>query len=154
MDDQQHQVRAAILRLAGYHDLDLPRYMSDAAAGMDLRAAIERPVTLQPGQRALLGTGIAVALPRGYEGQVRPRSGLAVEHGLTVLNAPGTVDADYRGEIRVLLANLGDGPCTIARGDRVAQLVVVPVARVDWVVCQELPETVRGEGGFGHSGRT
>jgi dUTP diphosphatase len=134
-------------------DLPLPRYASAAAAGLDLVAALAKPVTLQPGERAAVPTGIALALPAGYEGQVRPRSGLALRHGVTVLNSPGTIDADYRGEVRVILANLGREPVTIARGERVAQLVVAPVARVAWKRVDQLPATARGSGGFGSTGQ-
>lgn len=134
-------------------DLELPRYESEYAAGMDVRAAVDTPLTLHAGQRALVHTGLAVAIPRGYEMQVRPRSGLAVKHGITVLNSPGTIDADYRGEIKVALVNLGDVSFTLYRGDRMAQLVVSPVVRgrIQRVAC--LDETARGGGGFGHTGR-
>ncbi len=133
--------------------LPLPAYQSAQAAGLDLRAAVAAPVTLLPGERRLLPTGIAVALPMGFEAQVRPRSGLALEHGVTCLNTPGTIDADYRGEVKVLLVNLGAEPFTVRRGDRIAQLVVAPVARCTPVAVAELPETERGAGGFGHTGR-
>jgi dUTP pyrophosphatase len=119
---------------------------------MDLRAFLASPITLQPGERALIPTGLRVAIPKGYEGQIRPRSGLALTHGLTVLNAPGTIDADYRGEIKVILINLGYEAATIEPGQRIAQLVIVPVARADLVPVAVLPETGRGEGGFGHTG--
>lgn len=146
-------VRVAILREPGTDDLPLPAYETAHAAGMDLRAAVREPVTLAPGERAMIPTGIRIALPPGYEAQVRPRSGMAWKHGLTMLNSPGTIDADYRGEIRLIAINLGQDPCTIQRGDRIAQLVVSPVAFAQWVPCQELPPTERNEGGFGHTGR-
>ena len=130
----------------------LPRYMTEGAAGMDLSAAVAEPVTLAPGQRALVPTGIAVELPPGHEGQVRPRSGLAVRYGVTVLNAPGTIDADYRGELKVLLINLGERTMVIEPGMRVGQLVVAPVSRVLPEEVEDLAATVRGAGGFGHTG--
>jgi dUTP pyrophosphatase len=126
--------------------------MSEAAAGMDVCAAVDEPLVLEPGDIKLVPTGLYVAVPTGYEVQVRPRSGLALKHGLTVVNAPGTIDADYRGEVGIILGNIGREPITITRGMRVAQLVVAAVARADVQVVEELPETGRGEGGFGHSG--
>ena len=131
----------------------LPKYMSDGAAGMDLAASVEAPVTIAPGQRALVGTGVAIALPPGYEAQVRPRSGLAYKHGVTVLNAPGTVDEDYRGEIKVLLVNHGAEAFVVQSGERIAQLVVAPVARVRLDEQPTLDPTVRGAGGYGHTGK-
>ncbi|MFO8098958.1 MAG: dUTP diphosphatase [Salinibacter sp.] len=135
-------------------DLDRPTYETAASAGMDLRAAVpsDEPVVLAPGERALLPTGLQIALPKGYEGQVRPRSGLAYRHGVTVLNSPGTIDADYRGEVKVLLVNHGAEPFTVERGMRIAQLVVARHARVSWVEQEALDETVRGPGGFGSTG--
>ncbi|GAB4340460.1 MAG: dUTP diphosphatase [Desulfobulbaceae bacterium] len=133
-------------------DLQPPAYQSELASGMDVAAAVEEPVTIGPGEIALIPSGLAVALPPGYELQVRPRSGLAIKHGITVVNAPGTIDADYRGEIRVGLVNLGPEPYTIARGDRVAQLVLAPVCRARLQIAESLEETVRGSGGFGHTG--
>jgi len=144
-------VRVPIVRVR-QSTLPLPAYMSPGAAGMDLVADVEA-VELAPGARALVGTGIAIALPGGYEGQVRPRSGLAVRHGLTVLNAPGTIDSDYRGEVQVLLVNLGNEVVTVRRGDRIAQLVVAPVTRVVWSESTTLEGTVRGAGGFGSTDR-
>jgi len=143
-----------MMRLAHSEDLTLPDYQTAGAAGLDLFAAIPdtKPLTLRPGGRALVPTGIAIALPAGYEGQVRPRSGLATRHGLTILNAPGTIDADYRGEIQVVLANLGNEDVTITRGMRIAQLVIAPVARAQIVEVASLDETVRGSGGFGSTG--
>lgn len=133
--------------------LPLPRYMTDAAAGMDLMAALTAPLTLAPGQWLLIPTGLAIHLPEGYEGQVRPRSGLALKHGITVLNAPGTIDADYRGEVGVLLINLGHEPFPLQRGERIAQLVIAPVSRAVWQPRDGLTASTRGEGGFGHTGR-
>ncbi|MDP3937698.1 MAG: dUTP diphosphatase [Deltaproteobacteria bacterium] len=133
-------------------DLPLPAAMSPEAAGVDLGAALEENLTLAPGERAAVPTGFSLALPSGYEGQVRPRSGLALRHGLTVANAPGTIDADFRGEVCVILVNLGQAPVTIRRGDRIAQLIVAPVVRPLWDEVPALPASQRGEGGFGHTG--
>ncbi|MEA3368300.1 MAG: dUTP diphosphatase [Planctomycetota bacterium] len=133
-------------------DLPLPRYMSEAAAGMDVCAAVDEPLTLDPGAIRLVPTGLFVAVPTGYEIQVRPRSGLALKHGLTVANAPGTIDADYRGEVGIILGNVGREPYTITRGMRIAQLVVAAVERAEVQVVDELPDTRRGDGGFGSSG--
>lgn len=132
--------------------LPLPSYATAGAAGLDLHADIDEPLTLMPGQRCLVPTGIAIALPAGFEAQVRPRSGWAWHSGVTLLNAPGTIDADYRGEIQVILINLGQEPVTIRRGDRIAQLVVAPVSRVEWRERDELAPSERGAGGFGHTG--
>jgi dUTP pyrophosphatase len=132
--------------------LPLPAYATADSAGVDLAAALDAPLTLAPGERKDVPTGIALALPAGWEAQVRPRSGLALRHGITILNSPGTIDADYRGEVRVILANLGGAPVTIARGERIAQLVIAPVSRAEWQVVSELPATVRGAGGFGSTG--
>ncbi|BDI32371.1 deoxyuridine 5'-triphosphate nucleotidohydrolase [Capsulimonas corticalis] len=133
-------------------DLPLPAYATAEAAGMDLCAALTHDAVLKPGARLLVDTGIRIALPFGYEAQVRPRSGLAVRAGLTVLNSPGTVDSDYRGVIKVPLINLGQEDVVLKRGDRIAQMVVAPVTRVQWAVAEELTETERQEGGFGHTG--
>jgi dUTP pyrophosphatase len=132
--------------------LPLPAYATADAAGMDLLAAVSEPVTLAPGERRLISTGLRIALPPGYEAQVRPRSGLALRHGVTMVNTPGTIDRDFRGVIQVILINLGAEPFTIQRGERVAQLVVAPVIRAEWEPVDQLPETTRGEGGFGHTG--
>jgi dUTP pyrophosphatase len=132
----------------------VPRRMTEAAAGYDLSACLEQPIALLPGARARVPTGWAIAIPDGFEGQVRPRSGLAFKHGVTVINAPGTIDADYRGELAVLLVNLGAEPFTIAHGERIAQLVVAPVAPATFVEVSELPKTSRGDGGFGSTGRS
>ncbi len=139
-----------ITRLAHGADLPLPAYESEAAAGLDLRAA--EACEIPSGARALVPTGLAIAIPHGFEGQVRPRSGLAIKHGVTVLNAPGTIDSDYRGEVKVILVNFGDSPFRIARGDRIAQLIVAPVTRVEIADVESLDETARGSGGFGSSG--
>jgi dUTP pyrophosphatase len=133
-------------------DLDLPTRASEHAAGFDLRAAVDQPLVLAPGERALVPTGISVAIPPGYEGQVRPRSGLAIRNGIGLVNAPGTIDADYRGEVQVIAINLGQHPFTIARGDRIAQLVIAPVLDVALEAVEELGGTVRGSGGFGSTG--
>ncbi|HEY1414475.1 MAG TPA: dUTP diphosphatase [Caulobacteraceae bacterium] len=141
-----------IVRLPHGADLPLPAYESAGAAGMDLRAAVEEPLVLQPGERAATPTGIAIALPIGFEGQVRPRSGFALREGVTTLNTPGTIDCDYRGEVKVILINHGAKPVTIVRGDRIAQLVVAPVVQATWAEVQSLDETTRGAGGFGSTG--
>ena len=141
-----------IVRLAHGADLPLPAYESAGAAGMDLRAAVEEPLVLQPGERAATPTGIAMALPDGYEGQVRPRSGFALREGVTTLNTPGTIDCDYRGEVKVILINHGASPVTIRRGDRIAQLIISPVVQAEWAEVRDLDQTVRGAGGFGSTG--
>ena len=148
------QIDIRIMRLAHGKDLALPSYQSALAAGFDLLAAVpeETPLVIAPGARALVPTGIAMALPAGYEAQVRPRSGLAAKHGLTVLNAPGTIDADYRGEIQVLLVNLGGDSVPVARGMRIAQMVVAAVSRAALREVASLDETARGSGGFGSTG--
>ena len=133
--------------------LELPAYATLHAAGLDLRAAVDAPLILLPGARALVPTGLALAIPAGFEAQIRPRSGLALKHGITCLNSPGTIDADYRGEVKVLLVNLGDQEFTVARGDRVAQMVVARHAVAGLLAVKELPATGRGEGGFGHTGK-
>ena len=131
---------------------ELPRYSTPDSAGMDLRASLSEPVTLAPMQRALIPTGIYIALPKGYECQIRPRSGLALKHGVTVLNSPGTIDADYRGEIGVILVNLSDKPFVVNNGERICQMVVARYDRVAWQQVETLDETERGAGGFGHTG--
>jgi dUTP pyrophosphatase len=145
------QVNVRAMRV-GAVETPVPAYQSVDAAGMDLPAAVEDEIAIAPGQRALVPTGWAFAIPPGFEGQVRPRSGLALRHGVTVLNTPGTVDADYRGEVKVVLANFGDEPFVVRRGDRIAQLVVAPVARVDLDVTTLLDGTDRGAGGYGSTG--
>jgi len=146
-------VRVQIKRVRG-GGTKLPHYMTPLSAGMDLCACLEwKEVVLEPGQRRLIPTGIAIALPEGYEAEVRPRSGLALKHGVTLLNAPGTIDADYRGEVGCIMINLGQDPFVIKDGDRIAQLVIHQVCRADLEEVAELPESSRGEGGFGHTGR-
>jgi dUTP pyrophosphatase len=140
------------LTRVGEHSVPIPEYFSADAAGMDLSAALGEPITLAPGAFQLIPCGFAIALPSGFEAQVRPRSGLASKHGVTVLNAPGTIDSDYRGEVKTLLINHGTVPFTITPGMRVAQLVVAPVTRVEWDVSDQLPSTARADGGFGHTG--
>ncbi|MCB1153448.1 dUTP diphosphatase [bacterium] len=147
-----HDVQIRVKFLEGAEDLPLPSYMTPHAAGMDLRAAVTEPLTLEPGDRNAVPTGLAFAIPPGYEGQVRPRSGLALKSGITVPNAPGTIDADYRGEVKVILANMGSEPFTIHRGDRIAQLIIAPVTHAEMVAVDELDDTDRGDGGFGHTG--
>jgi dUTP pyrophosphatase len=141
-----------IKQLPGSEDLPLPRYMTPHAAGMDLYAAVTEDVIITPGERSLVPAGIAIALPEGCEAQIRPRSGLAIKNGLTLLNAPGTIDADYRGEIKIIMANLGQEPFTVRRGERIAQMVVAPVLTATLSAVDELPETERNSGGFGHTG--
>jgi len=148
----QPAARVRIRRLPEAEDLPLPVRASGQAAGFDLRAAVVEPAVLEPGDRALIPTGIAIALPSGYEGQVRPRSGLAIKHGLSLVNSPGTIDADYRGEINVILINHGAETFRVERGDRIAQLVVHRLPQVVWDAVDELDETERGAGGFGHTG--
>jgi len=145
------EIRICIRRMPGTDDLPLPAYMTDQAAGMDLFAAVCGPIEILPGERSLIPTGVAAALPEGYEAEIRPRSGLALKHGVTLVNTPGTIDADYRGEIGVLLINHGTAPFVGRRGDGSAQIVVHRVCRVAWTVCGELPGTQRGDGGFGHT---
>jgi dUTP pyrophosphatase len=138
--------------LSGDEDLGLPGYATEGSAGLDLKASLKSPMILQPGERAIISTGLKLAIPEGYEGCVRPRSGLAAQKGITLTNAPGTIDSDYRGEIKILLINLGKEAVTFQRGDRIAQLVITPVARVQIVQVQQLNSTHRGEGGLGHTG--
>jgi len=145
------EITISIKRVDGYTG-DLPRPASPGSAGLDLTAYLDAPLTIAPGGRELIRTGIAIALPPGFEGQVRPRSGLALRHGVTLLNSPGTIDSDYRGQVKVIMVNLGAEPFTVRPGDRIAQLVVAPVATVVWHEVESLPDTGRGEGGFGHSG--
>lgn len=145
------EVRISIRRLPGAEDLPLPRYMTAQAAGMDLFAAVPEEMAILPGELKLIPTGVAVALPDGYEAEIRPRSGLALNHGVTLINAPGTIDADYRGEVGVILINHGRAPFVVRRGDRIAQMVVNRFCRAAWALCGELPPTERGSGGFGHT---
>ena len=148
-------VTARILRLPHAEDLLLPAYETEGSAGMDLRAAVpeDQPMTLAAGARALVPTGLKIALEPGFEAQVRPRSGLALKHGITCLNSPGTIDSDYRGEVGVILANLGSEPFVIRRGERIAQMVIARHERVQWSEVKSLDETARGEGGFGSTGQ-
>jgi dUTP pyrophosphatase len=144
-------IRVEVQRVGNRGDpLPLPGYATEGSAGLDLRA--DEAVSLEPGERALVPTGIAIALPQGYEGQVRPRSGLALRHGVTCLNSPGTIDSDYRGEVGVILVNLGARDVALSRGERIAQLVVATVVRAELQETAELPATARGAGGFGHTG--
>ena len=145
-------IKLKIKKLPNGEGLPLPRCHSEHAAGMDLMAAVGEEITLEPGRRALVPTGIAIELPEGYEAQVRPRSGLALRHGVTLLNSPGTIDADYRGEVGVILVNLGDAPFKVRRGDRIAQMVIARVCRAEPAEADELNETKRSGGGFGHTG--
>jgi dUTP pyrophosphatase len=145
-------ITVAITKLPHGDDLPLPSYATKSSAGMDVLAAIDADVTLPPQARALIPTGIAIALPEGYEAQIRPRSGLALKHGISLVNTPGTIDADYRGEIKVLLINLGQEPFTVTRGMRLAQMVVAPFTQAAWQEVASLDETERGQGGFGSTG--
>lgn len=145
-------VKVSLQQLPHGADLPLPEYATAQSAGVDLMAAIESDVVLKPMQRALVATGIAIALPQGYEAQIRPRSGLALKHGISLVNTPGTIDADYRGEIKIILINLGAEDFTVTRGMRIAQMVVAPVTRVSWQQAESLDETERSGGGFGSTG--
>jgi len=147
------RIRVLFRRLPG-NDLPAPKTATAASAGVDLRACVDSPLSLQPGERALVPTGLALAIPAGYEAQVRPRSGLAIESGLTLLNSPGTIDADYRGEVRVVAVNLGGETVVIRRGDRIAQMVFQRIPAVELVESDDLPATPRGEAGFGSTGRS
>jgi len=145
-------VTVAVVRLPHGRDLPLPSYATEDSAGLDLLCAEHDPVTLEPGKRAMIATGLAMQLPSGFEAQVRPRSGLAAKHGVTVLNSPGTIDADYRGEVKVILINHGDEAMTFQRGDRIAQMVIAPVTQATWEEVETLETTARGAGGFGSTG--
>jgi dUTP pyrophosphatase len=138
--------------LPGQEDLGLPAYATEGAAGLDLKAALSDPLTLKPGERGIVPTGLKMAIPQGFEGCVRPRSGLAMKQGLTLTNAPGTIDSDYRGEVKVLVINLGQEPVVLKRGDRIAQLLISPVAQAQVVKVEQVDDTARGTGGFGHTG--
>jgi len=150
--ERVERIRVRIARRIEDTDLPLPTYESEGAAGMDVRACLEAPLTLAPGETALIPTGFSIAVPRGYEAQVRPRSGLALRHAISLSNTPGTIDSDYRGEVKIILINHGAEPFTVEHGMRIAQLVVAPVTRVQWEEVPELPGTDRGEGGFGSTG--
>ncbi len=147
------KVRVIVKRTAGGKGVPLPRYMTADAAGMDLYAAVEQPEVLAPGQIKLIPTGLSISLPAGFEAQIRPRSGLALKHGVTLVNSPGTVDADYRGEIGLVLINLGPVPFEIKKGDRIAQMIVSRVARAEFVETEDLDDTARSSGGFGSTGK-
>lgn len=146
-------LRVRVARLAGAEDMPLPSYATDGSAGADLAAAVDGELVIEPGARALVPTGLCFEIPPGYEAQVRPRSGLALHHGVLLPNAPGTIDSDYRGEVSVILLNAGSEPFTVKRGDRIAQVVVAPVTRARWEQARRLGATSRGAGGFGHTGR-
>jgi dUTP diphosphatase len=145
-------MRVRLKRLPAAHDLPLPTPASSGSSGFDLRAALAEEAVLRPGERLLVPTGLVLEIPPGWEGQVRPRSGLALRHGIGVVNAPGTIDSDYRGEVAVILINLGESPFTLKRGDRIAQLVIAPVATVEWEEADVLDDSERGAGGFGSTG--
>lgn len=149
---KREPVLLPVTRVVGA-DLPLPAYQTEGSAGMDLCAAVEQDETLSPGEWRLISTGLRIAIPEGFEGQVRPRSGLALKHGVTVLNAPGTIDSDYRGEVKVALVNHGKEPFVVRRGERIAQLVICPFARAEWQLVSELDDTARGHGGYGSTGR-
>jgi len=147
------KVSLPIKRLAHGKDIPLPKYMSAGAAGMDLYAACDKPIELEPMEIALIPTGISIAVPEGYEAQIRPRSGLASKHGLSLVNSPGTIDADYRGEIKLILINMGEKKVTIEKGQRAAQMVICPIVQAVTVEVDSLEKTARGHGGFGHTGK-
>jgi len=144
-------IKVSIQKIAGSEDISLPAYMTDQSAGMDICAAVTEETIIMPGQRRKIPTGISIALPEGYEAQIRPRSGLAINQGITLLNSPGTIDADYRGEIALIVINHGSEPFAVTRGMRLAQMVVQKILRVDWVESSKLESTARGAGGFGHT---
>jgi dUTP pyrophosphatase len=145
------KIEAFIQKISGNDDIPLPRYMTNQAAGMDIFAAVTDEEIILPGQRKKIPTGIKIALPEGYEAQIRPRSGLAINQGITLLNSPGTIDADYRGEIALIVINLGEEPFIVKRGMRLAQMIIQKICRLDWVETTELTNTSRGSGGFGHT---
>jgi dUTP pyrophosphatase len=145
------KIQIHIQKIAGCDDIPFPKYMTEQAAGMDIFAAVPSDETIQPGERSKIPTGISIALPDGYEAQIRPRSGLAIHNGVTLLNSPGTIDADYRGEIALIVINHGDAPFVVQRGMRLAQMVIQKVCQAQWVQSAALNETARGSGGFGHS---
>jgi len=147
------KITLQVTRKPGTEDIPLPKYMSEHASGMDLYAAVDEPLELAPGQIRLVPTGLYIAVPPGFEAQVRPRSGLALKHGILVVNSPGTVDSDYRGELGIILGNIGKHPFPIERGDRIAQLVIQSVVRAEWEPADALPETDRSVGGFGSTGQ-
>jgi dUTP pyrophosphatase len=147
-------MKIAITRLSpSTADVPLPTYATDGAAGMDVRAAVEHELVVRPRETVLVPTGFAMAIPPGFEAQIRPRSGLAIKHQIGILNAPGTIDADYRGEVRIILTNFGEADFPVRRGDRIAQMVIAPYVKAEWEECSSLDSTDRGDGGFGHTGR-
>ena len=154
-EQDQVSIQVSVHQMDNARDLPLPEYKTPDSAGLDLHAAIpaDSPLEIRPGSWTLAPTGLKVAIPRGYEGQIRPRSGLAARHGIGILNSPGTIDSDYRGEIRIILFNFSGDPYTIRRGDRIAQIVICKVEQIPWLPVPELTGTKRGEGGFGHTGR-
>jgi dUTP pyrophosphatase len=147
------KIAVKVKKLPGCKDMPLPAHMTSHSAGMDICAAVDTEVILAPGKRVMVPTGIAIALPPGIEAQIRPRSGLAIKHGIGLLNAPGTIDSDYRGEIKIIMVNLGEEPFRIKRGDRIAQMVIQKVFQGEWTPVEELPQTDRDDGGFGHTGK-
>jgi dUTP pyrophosphatase len=146
-------LRVPIKRLPGNTDLPLPTYQSEGAVGMDVHAAINDEIAIKPGEVVSIPCGFSIAVPEGYEGQIRPRSGLAAEHGISIPNSPGTIDPDYRGEVKILLVNHGSESFLVKRGMRIAQLLILPVPHIEWIEVSELPATTRAEGGFGHTGK-
>lgn len=146
------KLKIRVKRLNGVRNTDLPRYESEGSSGMDIRASVEEEVVLNPGEIKLIPTGLAVSIPSGYEAQIRPRSGLALKHGIGMVNSPGTIDSDYRGEIGIIIINWGQEPFTIRKGDRVAQMVITKIYQAEMIDVEDLDQTHRGEGGFGHSG--
>ena len=149
---QMNKVKVLVERLPESEGLPLPQYATPGSAGMDLYAATDKDITLAPGERALVPTGLKIAVPEGYEAQIRPRSGLALRNGITLVNTPGTIDSDYRGALQIIVINLGSEPVTIHRGDRIAQMIIAPVTRAELREVDSLPDTIRGGGGFGHTG--
>jgi dUTP pyrophosphatase len=147
------KIAIKVKKLPGCEDLPLPKHMTPHSAGMDICAAVDSEVVLNPGKRALIPTGISIALPMGVEAQIRPRSGLAIKHGVGLLNSPGTIDSDYRGEIKIIMVNMGEEPFRIKRGDRIAQMVIHKVFQGEWVTVDELLQSDRNDGGFGHTGK-
>lgn len=146
------RIKIKIRRLENNADLPLPDYETAGSSGMDIRASVKEPILIEPGEIRLIPTGLAVSIPPGYEGQIRPRSGLALKHGIGMVNSPGTIDSDYRGEVRIIVINWGQEPFKIERGDRIAQMIISKVFSVEIVEVDDLDSTIRGEGGFGHSG--
>lgn len=149
---EMEELRIAVVQLPGHEDIPLPRYMTQKAAGLDIHAAVNGELSIAAGERAMVPTGLSISLPEGYEAEIRPRSGLAIHHGVTLINSPGTIDADYRGEIRILMINHGKETFVVRRGDRIAQMIVHRVCRVSWQTETDLDGTTRGVGGFGHTG--